>query len=94
MALITVTNVESLPKARLHVKLSNGRTVEVDVTGYLSAPGYERLRKPAFFARATVAEWGHGVNWPGDIGIPVEALIIETVPSDSRSIRAVSATRG
>ena len=27
-----------------------------------------------FFARATVAEWGHGVTWPGDIGIPVEAL--------------------
>ena len=74
MALITVTNVEALPKTRLHVQLSNGRTVEVDVSGYLGVPGYERLRKPAFFTRATVAEWGHGVSWPGDIGIPVEAL--------------------
>ena len=74
MALITATGVEPLPRARLRVRLSNGRTVEVNVTEYLSAPGYERLGKPAFFARASVAEWGHGVSWPGDIGIPVEAL--------------------
>ena len=74
MALITVTDVEPLPKSRLRVRLSNGRTVEVNVAEYLSAPGYERLGKSAFFARATVAEWGHGVSWSGDIGIPVEAL--------------------
>ena len=74
MALITATGVEPLPRARLRVRLSNGRTVEVNVTEYFSAPGYERLGKPAFFARASVAEWGHGVSWPGDIGIPVEAL--------------------
>ncbi len=74
MALITVTAVEAFPKAQLRVRLSNGRTIEVNVSEYLSEPGYERLRKPAFFARAKVAEWGHGVSWPGDIGIPVDAL--------------------
>ena len=71
---MTVTSVEPLPKARLRVKLSTGRLIEVDVSQYLTAPGYERLRKPAFFARAVVAEWGHGVSWPGDLAIPVEAL--------------------
>lgn len=74
MAPITVTDVEPLPKARLRVRLSDDRTVEVNVTEYMSAPGYARLRKPAFFARAAVAEWGHGVSWPGDIGIPIDAL--------------------
>ena len=74
MALMTVTAVEAQPKARLRVRLSTGRTIEVDVSEYLHAPGYERLRKPAHFARAEVAEWGHGVSWPGDTGIPVEAL--------------------
>lgn len=74
MTLITVTSVEPLPKNRLRVQLSNGREVDVNVAGYLTAPGYERLSKPAFFARVTVTEWGHGVSWPGDIGIPVEAL--------------------
>jgi hypothetical protein len=74
MALITVNSVKPLPKARLHVQLSNGRTVEINVTEYLNTPGYERLRKPAFFEKAAVAEWGHGVSWPGDIGIPFEAL--------------------
>ena len=74
MALMTVAAVEAQPKARLRVRLSTGRTIEVDVSEYLHAPGYERLRKPAHFARANVAEWGHGVSWPGDTGIPVEAL--------------------
>jgi hypothetical protein len=74
MALMTVASVDAMPKARLRVKLLTGRVIEVDVTQYLNAPGYERLRKPAFFARARVAEWGHGVCWPGDIAIPVEAL--------------------
>ena len=74
MALMTVTSVDALPKGRLRVKLSTGRVIEVDVTQYLNAPGYEPLRKPVFFSRAGVAEWGHGVSWPGDIAIPVEAL--------------------
>ena len=74
MALMTVAAVEALPKVRLRVGLSTGRTIEVDVSEYLRAPGYERLRQPAHFARAHVAEWGHGVSWPGDTGIPVETL--------------------
>ena len=74
MALMTVTSVEALPKGRLRVTLSTGRMIEVDVSEYLDSPGYERLRKAASFARADVAEWGHGVSWPGDIAIPVEAL--------------------
>ena len=74
MALMTVKSVDPLPKSRLRVVLSTGRMIEVEVSQYLSTPGYERLRKAAFFARADVAEWGHGVSWPGDIAIPVEAL--------------------
>ena len=74
MALMTVAAVEALPKVRLRVGLSTGRTIEVDVSEYLRAPGYERLRQPAHFARAHVAEWGHGVSWPSDTGIPVETL--------------------
>jgi hypothetical protein len=58
----------------LRARLSTGREIEVNVGQYLKAPGYERLGKPAFFARAGIAEWGHGVSWPGDIAIPVEAL--------------------
>jgi len=74
MVLMTVSTVEALSKRRLRVTLSTGRTLEVDMTDYLDTPGYERLRKAGSFAKADVAEWGHGVSWPGDIGIPVEAL--------------------
>ncbi len=74
MALMTVKSVDPLPKSRLRIALSTARMIEVDVSQYLSSPGYERLRKPAFFAKVDVAEWGHGISWPGDIAIPVEAL--------------------
>jgi DNA-binding XRE family transcriptional regulator len=74
MALMTVTSVEALSKSRLRVKLSSERVIDADVSQYLKAPGYKRLSKPAFFEKVSVAEWGHGVSWPGDIAIPVEAL--------------------
>ena len=74
MTLTTVTAVEALPKTHLRVRLSNDRTIEVDIREYLSEPGYEPLRKVTVFGRAKVSAWGHGVSWPGDIAIPIEAL--------------------
>lgn len=75
MELITVTAVEAMPVTRLLVRLSNGRAIEVDVSEYFSEPGYESLREPKHFALAHADEWGHSVHWPGDIGIPIDALL-------------------
>ncbi|MDE2051801.1 MAG: DUF2442 domain-containing protein [Gammaproteobacteria bacterium] len=72
---LKISRVEALPPARLRIKWANRNYSEVDVSEYLKSPGHERLRDPAFFARAQVEEWGHGVEWPGaDVGIPAEAL--------------------
>ncbi|MDE2263056.1 MAG: DUF2442 domain-containing protein [Gammaproteobacteria bacterium] len=72
---LKISRVEALPPARLRFKWANRNYSEVDVSEYLKSPGHERLRDPAFFARAQVEEWGHGVEWPGaDVGIPAEAL--------------------
>ena len=62
------------PDARLRIALASGKAFDVNVAEYLDAPGYETLRNPAVFARVSVEEWGHGVEWPGDVGIPVAAL--------------------
>jgi Protein of unknown function (DUF2442) len=70
-----ITQVEALLATRLRITWENGKHAEVDVGDYLQAPGYERLRDPAFFSNVQVEEWGHGVEWPAaDIGIPADAL--------------------
>ena len=72
---LKIVRVEALPPARLRLEWKNGNRSDVDVGEYLKSPGHERLRDPAFFARAQVEEWGHGVEWPeADIGIPADAL--------------------
>jgi Protein of unknown function (DUF2442) len=72
---LKIARVDALPPARVRVGWANGAQSEVDVADYLKSPGYERLRDPAFFARAQVEEWGHGIEWPAaDIGIPAGAL--------------------
>jgi hypothetical protein len=72
---LKITQVEALLSTRLRITWENGKHTEVDAADYLQAPGYERLRDPAFFASVQVEEWGHGVEWPAaDIGIPADAL--------------------
>jgi hypothetical protein len=72
--MMKVTTVEALPKHRLRVTLDTGKVLELSVAEYLTAPGYVALKKAPFFAQVGVEEWGNGVEWPGDIGIPVSAL--------------------
>jgi len=72
--MLTVTAVQPQAPARLQVTLSNHKTFEVDVSSYLDAPGYEALRQADVFVQASPEEWGHGVQWPGDIGIPLATL--------------------
>jgi len=72
---LKITHVEVLLSTELRVTWANGKQSQVDVGEYLQAPGYERLRDPAFFAGVKVKEWGHGVEWPAaDLGIPADAL--------------------
>lgn len=72
---LKIVRVEALPPASLRLEWADGDLSEVDVGEYLRSAGHERLRDPAFFARARVEEWGHGVEWPeADIGIPADAL--------------------
>jgi len=70
--MLKITHVAPLPEYRLRVSLNNRNTIEPSIAEYLDAPGYETLRDQ--FDQVQVDEWGHGVEWPGDIGIPVSAL--------------------
>ena len=72
--MMKIAAAEALPDNQLRVALTTGKVFIVSVGEYLAVSGYEALRDPAVFARVSVEEWGHGVEWPGDIGIPVSAL--------------------
>jgi len=72
--MLKITHVTPQPEHRVRLALSNGSALELSLASYLDAPGYAPLRDPTLFARVRVEEWGHGIEWPGDIGIPLSAL--------------------
>lgn len=45
---------------------STGETLRADLSAH-TAPPFDVLREPEFFARMTQDEWGHGLNWPGGL---------------------------
>ncbi|MBI2354955.1 MAG: DUF2442 domain-containing protein [Deltaproteobacteria bacterium] len=70
-----VNNVEAIQPATLKVELSTGKTLVVDVSSYITSPGYERIAEPSLFTKVQVEEWGHGVEWREiDMGIDVDTL--------------------
>ena len=51
-------------KYRLRTTWSTGEVLEVDVESVLrKAPALEKLLEPRVFAKAHLAEWGHGIEW-------------------------------
>jgi len=70
--MLKITHVEALPNYCLRIFLNNNKVIEPCIAEYLTAPGYEMLRE--IFEQVQVEEWGHGVEWPIDIGIPFTAL--------------------
>jgi len=70
--MLKITHVEALPHYRLRLLLSNNKVITPCIAEYLNAPGYETLRNT--FDQVQVEEWGHSVEWPGDVGIPLTAL--------------------
>lgn len=68
-------NVAAIPPTTLKVEFSSGKSITVDLSSYLTSPGYERLADPVLFSEVRVEEWGHGVEWAElDMGIDVDTL--------------------
>jgi len=70
-----IDSVAAEAPALLTIVWRSGKQTRVDISDYLKSPGYERLKKPVFFAKVAVEEWGHGVEWAnGEIGIDADSL--------------------
>ena len=52
---------------------STGETLRADLSA-LTAPPFDALRKPEFFARMKRDEWGHGLDWPGGLDLGADRL--------------------
>jgi len=56
--------VEALAPYRLRTAWSTGEVLDVDIESVLRrTPALSRLLKPKVFAKAHLAEWGHGIEW-------------------------------
>lgn len=57
----------------VEIDWSTGETLRADLSAY-TAPPFDALCEPEFFARMTRDEWGHGLNWPGGIDLGADRL--------------------
>lgn len=57
-------SVEALKPCRLSTTWSTGEVLDVDVEHVLrKVPALKTILEPKVFAKAHVAEWGHGIEW-------------------------------
>jgi len=57
----------------VEIDWSTGETLRADLSAH-TAPPFDALRKPEFFARMTRDEWGHDLDWPGGIDLSADRL--------------------
>ena len=76
--MVEIHSVEALPGYRLRLGLSDGRTVERDLSDLVPAPGIENVftpwRDPAYFAQVRLADYGTAV-WPNGVDLDPDVLI-------------------
>lgn len=75
---VRIQSVEALPGYRLRLGLSDGRTVERDLSDLVPAPGIESVfspwRDPAYFAQVQLDTWPAPV-WPNGEDLDPDVLI-------------------
>ncbi|TAN48844.1 MAG: DUF2442 domain-containing protein [Methylococcaceae bacterium] len=57
----------------VEIDWNTGETLRTDLST-LTAPPFDALRDPAFFARMTHDDWGHGLDWPGGLDLGADRL--------------------
>jgi len=75
---VYIQSVNALPGYRLRLTLSDGRTVERDVSDLVPPPGVENVfsawRDPAYFAQVRLDTWPAPV-WPNGEDLDPDVLI-------------------
>lgn len=75
---LLIESVRVTGPLRLETTWSDGKSMTIDFAPVLArskpeAP-IQALHKPALFERVTVAEWGHGLDWPDGLSMDADRL--------------------
>ena len=89
MALLRIRQAVALEGYRLRLTLTDGSTVERDVSNLLIGPVFERIRRdPHLFQQVRVE---HGtVTWPGDVDLCPDVLIWQGPPPSNTTSKPTS----
>lgn len=92
MQLLRLKEVLPLPKQRLRLTLTSGKTIERDVSALLIGPVFAAIREnPDLFSQVRV-EHGTAV-WPGGVDLCPDVLIWGGPPPASNSEQPVTSSR-
>jgi hypothetical protein len=75
----TITDVQAIGPASLHLAWSDGTEVDLDLNAALGDRAFAALRDPAEFAKVEVGDWGHSLAWPSGAELGADALWLETL---------------
>jgi hypothetical protein len=81
----TIKSVKAKPPTTLMLRWSNGTRATIDFVELPRAKAYRSLRDPDIFALARVGEWGHSVEWPGDVELGADSLWLDTLSATGRA---------
>lgn len=82
-SLRTIKTIEPLPGTILRVRWSDRRVVDLDLADLHRKAAFKPLAGAAF-RKAKVGDWGHSVEWPGDIALGADELWRRTLKAEGR----------
>lgn len=70
-----VNSVKATGEHAVRVRFENSKTFSIDLKALVHhSKGLKSLRDPAAFARVTLGEGGHSIEWPGDLDIGADTV--------------------
>lgn len=68
----------------IHLKYMNGLWVENDLSDLIAIGGiYARLADDEYLAQARIGDYGHWIEWPGEVDIGADTLWEDGVPVET-----------
>jgi Protein of unknown function (DUF2442) len=87
-----IAGFRSLGAGRILLQFCHGPWVEVDLTE-LIAPNnmFAPLLEDEFLAQVVIGDYGHWIEWPGEIDLPADALwrrgVLVEIPAEPVTVR-------
>lgn len=81
-----IESVKPLRGTTLEVRYASGQAVSVDMAELAERFAvFADLKKPAFFRRAKVADWGHTLEWPNGEGLDADRVMDMALEQQGRT---------